>query len=67
GWTQATLDVAIHWLLRQCGRVETECRRKCIDLVCTFEDSQSKKDKFKAGLGNNAIMADISERFSRSK
>ena len=35
-WTQATLDVAVRWLLRQCGRIETESRRKCIELVCTF-------------------------------
>ncbi|UJR22353.1 hypothetical protein I4U23_025415 [Adineta vaga] len=35
-WTEATLDVTIRWLLRQCGRIETESRRKCIELVCTF-------------------------------
>ncbi|CAF0848203.1 unnamed protein product, partial [Adineta ricciae] len=35
-WSEATLDVAVRWLLRQCGRIETECRRKCIELVCTF-------------------------------
>ncbi|CAF1236923.1 unnamed protein product [Rotaria sordida] len=35
-WTDATLDVAVRWLLRQCGRIETEARRKCIELVCTF-------------------------------
>ncbi|CAF4781590.1 unnamed protein product, partial [Rotaria sp. Silwood2] len=27
-WTEATLDVAVRWLLRQCGRIETESRRK---------------------------------------
>lgn len=35
-WTEATLDVAVRWLLRQCGRIETEARRKSIELVCTF-------------------------------
>lgn len=35
-WTEATLDVTVRWLLRQCGRMETESRRKCIELVCTF-------------------------------
>ncbi|CAF1189299.1 unnamed protein product, partial [Adineta ricciae] len=35
-WSEATLDVTIRWLLRQCGRIETESRRKCIELVCTF-------------------------------
>ena len=35
-WTEATLDVAVRWLFRQCGRIETEARRKCIELVCTF-------------------------------
>ena len=35
-WTEATLEVAVRWLLRQCGRIETESRRKCIELVCTF-------------------------------
>ena len=28
--------MTIRWLLRQCGRIETESRRKCIELVCTF-------------------------------
>jgi hypothetical protein len=28
--------VTVRWLLRQCGRIETESRRKCIELVCTF-------------------------------
>ncbi|CAF3651048.1 unnamed protein product [Rotaria socialis] len=35
-WTEATLEIAVRWLLRQCGRIETESRRKCIELVCTF-------------------------------
>ncbi|CAF1392236.1 unnamed protein product [Adineta steineri] len=35
-WAEASLDVTIRWLLRQCGRIETESRRKCIELVCTF-------------------------------
>lgn len=35
-WTEATLDVAVRWLLRQCGRIETEARRKSIELVCTL-------------------------------
>ncbi|CAF4987289.1 unnamed protein product, partial [Rotaria magnacalcarata] len=35
-WSEASLDVTVRWLLRQCGRIETESRRKCIELVCTF-------------------------------
>ncbi|CAF5028196.1 unnamed protein product, partial [Rotaria sp. Silwood1] len=35
-WTEETLDVTIRWLLRQCGRIERESRRICIELVCTF-------------------------------
>ncbi|CAF3812228.1 unnamed protein product [Rotaria sordida] len=35
-WTEASLDVTVRWLLRQCGRIETESRRKCIELVCIF-------------------------------
>ncbi|CAF4534865.1 unnamed protein product, partial [Rotaria sp. Silwood2] len=35
-WTDATFDVAVRWLLRQCGRIETESRRKYIELACTF-------------------------------
>ncbi|CAF1316968.1 unnamed protein product [Adineta steineri] len=49
-WTNATLDVAVGWLLRQCGRIETESRRKCIDLVSTFipllEDIRSIREYF---------------------
>jgi DNA-dependent protein kinase catalytic subunit len=33
GWTLSVLEVAVRWLLRQCGRVETECRHKAMDLV----------------------------------
>jgi DNA-dependent protein kinase catalytic subunit len=35
-WTEGSLDVTVRWLLRQCGRIETEARRKSIELVCTF-------------------------------
>ena len=35
-WSEASLDVTVRWLLRQCGRIESESRRKCIELVCTF-------------------------------
>ena len=35
-WTEASLDVTIRWLLRQCGRIETEARRKSIELVCVL-------------------------------
>ncbi len=45
-WTEATLDVAVRWLLRQCGRIETESRRKCIELVCTFTPLLSGKKNF---------------------
>jgi hypothetical protein len=45
-WTESTLDVAIRWLLRQCGRIETESRRKCIELVCTFIPLLSGKRSF---------------------
>ena len=33
GWSEAVLEVAVRWLLRQCGRVQTECRHKCMQLV----------------------------------
>ncbi|CAF4559648.1 unnamed protein product, partial [Rotaria sp. Silwood2] len=35
-WTEELLDVTLQWLLRQCGRIETESRRKCIELVFIF-------------------------------
>ena len=33
GWSEALLEVAVRWLVRQCGRVETECRHKAMELV----------------------------------
>lgn len=33
GWSEAVIEVAVRWLLRQCGRVETECRHKSMELV----------------------------------
>ena len=33
GWSEAILEVAVRWLMRQCGRMETECRHKCMDLA----------------------------------
>lgn len=32
-WTQVTLDYAVRWLVRQCGRPQTECRHACMKLV----------------------------------
>lgn len=33
GWSEAVLEVAVRWLMRQCGRIETECRHKSMELV----------------------------------
>jgi DNA-dependent protein kinase catalytic subunit len=33
GWSVPVLEVAVRWLVRQCGRIETECRHKSMDLV----------------------------------
>lgn len=33
GWSESVLEVAVRWLMRQCGRIETECRHKCMELV----------------------------------
>jgi DNA-dependent protein kinase catalytic subunit len=33
GWSESLLEVAVRWLMRQCGRTETECRHKSMDLV----------------------------------
>jgi hypothetical protein len=54
-WTESTLDVAIRWLLRQCGRIETESRRKCIELVCTFIPLLSGKSLFISVKDKNEI------------
>ncbi|CAF0815340.1 unnamed protein product [Brachionus calyciflorus] len=32
GWSESILEVAVRWLMRQCGRVETECRHKSMEL-----------------------------------
>ena len=33
GWSEAILEVAVRWLMRQCGHMEIECRHKCMDLA----------------------------------
>jgi DNA-dependent protein kinase catalytic subunit len=33
GWSESVLEVAVRWLMRQCGRIETECRHKSMELV----------------------------------
>ncbi len=33
GWAEAILEVAVRWLMRQCGRIETECRHKSMELA----------------------------------
>ena len=33
GWAEAVLEVAVRWLMRQCGRSETECRHKSMELA----------------------------------
>lgn len=33
GWAMAIMEVAVRWLMRQCGRIETECRHKSMELV----------------------------------
>ena len=52
GWTVPVLDVAIRWLLRQCGRIETECRHKSMELVYKLapfiNGDKSPKDYFQA-------------------
>ncbi|ESO96748.1 hypothetical protein LOTGIDRAFT_143667, partial [Lottia gigantea] len=32
-WSNKTLDIAVRWLSRQCGRPQTECRHTCMKLV----------------------------------
>ncbi|KAL3877683.1 hypothetical protein ACJMK2_035352, partial [Sinanodonta woodiana] len=32
-WSQPSIDIAVRWLLRQCGRPQTECRHACMKLV----------------------------------
>ncbi|XP_052262779.1 DNA-dependent protein kinase catalytic subunit-like isoform X1 [Dreissena polymorpha] len=31
-WSSVTLDIAVRWLTRQCGRPQTECRHACMKL-----------------------------------
>jgi DNA-dependent protein kinase catalytic subunit len=33
GWAEAILEVAVRWLMRQCGRIEAECRHKSMELA----------------------------------
>ncbi|XP_061175418.1 DNA-dependent protein kinase catalytic subunit-like [Saccostrea echinata] len=32
-WSVRKLDIAVRWLMRQCGRPQTECRHACMKLV----------------------------------
>ena len=32
-WSKPTLDISVRWLIRQCGRPQTECRHACMKLV----------------------------------
>lgn len=32
-WSESVLEVAVRWLMRQCGRTQTECRHKSMELV----------------------------------
>ena len=42
-WTAATLLVCTRWLLRQCGRPQTECRHTCMNLVFNLAPSVKGK------------------------
>ncbi len=33
GWSESVLEVCVRWLMRQCGRIETECRHTSMGLV----------------------------------
>ncbi|KAK6170524.1 hypothetical protein SNE40_018898 [Patella caerulea] len=49
-WSSKTLDIAVRWLSRQCGRPQTECRHACMKLVyqlCTHVPGiKATKDYF---------------------
>ncbi|KAI0227633.1 DNA-dependent protein kinase catalytic subunit [Lamellibrachia satsuma] len=51
-WEDETLAGIIEWLLRQCGRPETECRHKCMELVTSLvpclPGTKTAKDFFRA-------------------
>ena len=38
-WTDCTLTTAVRWLLRQCGRPQTECRHRCMAMFFTLSAS----------------------------
>ena len=43
-WSERTLDIAVRWLTRQCGRPQTECRHACMKLsyqLCTLVPGKS--------------------------
>jgi DNA-dependent protein kinase catalytic subunit len=54
GWSEAVLEVAVRWLVRQCGRIETECRHKCMVLVYRLAPSvagiKDTRDYFQSRL-----------------
>ncbi|XP_048248370.1 DNA-dependent protein kinase catalytic subunit-like [Haliotis rufescens] len=35
-WSKKTLDIAVRWLTRQCGRPQTDCRHSCMKLVVSL-------------------------------
>nr|QOY44576.1 DNA-dependent protein kinase catalytic subunit [Alvinella pompejana] len=38
-WKEATLQICLCWLVRQCGRPQTECRHACMELVYSLSTS----------------------------
>ena len=60
GWSEAVLEVAVRWLMRQCGRIETECRHKAMELSHKLAPSitgiKDIKDYFNIRLENESEM-----------
>ncbi|CAH1795603.1 unnamed protein product [Owenia fusiformis] len=49
-WKRKNLFYAVKWLLRQCGRPQTECRHVCMELFCTLAPcSKLKSVDIKSG------------------
>ena len=51
-WNDATLQICLRWLLRQCGRPQTECRHTCMKLVYNLATSLPGNGRYRNILGN---------------
>ena len=58
-WNECTLTQTVKWLLRQCGRPQTECRHQCMTLIYNLSahlpGSSGAKDVFSSLVSEQGV------------